>query len=277
MVGAASAARAQPLTTLFLVRHGDRFDYQHPEQWAASAKQHGFEERDPPLSALGHKQARETADAVVKATGGNVDHILASPYLRVLQTAQPLAHALGVPIKIEEGLAETGHVPGSIPPPSARYPFLPEVALDWDSHEKIVPTGRDPRSGRANEAYPLDYLRRMTRMARHLPERYDGQTIVCFTHAASVALVAALLRVPVVEAGHFAPCGIFKLTLDQSNGQWAVDMHGGDNSGHISENAPSTYPWGFEHSRWPVREQWEQVTAEAGIELPCARSGAGTR
>jgi hypothetical protein len=40
---------------LYLIRHGDRWDYANPE-WKASAKRPG----DPPLSTLGHVQARET-------------------------------------------------------------------------------------------------------------------------------------------------------------------------------------------------------------------------
>ena len=55
------------------------------------------------------------------------DLILASPYLRVLQTAQPLAHALGLPIMVEHCAAELHHTPAKVPPPSARVPFIPEV------------------------------------------------------------------------------------------------------------------------------------------------------
>ena len=43
----------------------------------------------------GTKQAREVAAALKDEP---ITHVLASPYLRVLQTAQPLAQALGKPL-----------------------------------------------------------------------------------------------------------------------------------------------------------------------------------
>ena len=45
------------------------------------------------------------------------DVISASPYLRAIQTAQPLADSCELSICIEDGLAEVHHVIGSIPTP----------------------------------------------------------------------------------------------------------------------------------------------------------------
>ena len=86
------ASGATPRTTVFLVRHGARHDYANPAAWKETCRRLGHEPSDPPLSALGHKQAREVAAAL---QGQGIRHILVSPYLRVIQTAQPLAHALG--------------------------------------------------------------------------------------------------------------------------------------------------------------------------------------
>ena len=84
-----------------------------------------------------------------------------------------------------------------------------------------------------------------------LPRRFPGgSTIACFSHAASVALVAALVRSEGLdEVGTFAPCGIWKLVSDDGGAQWRGEKRGDDNTGHVSENDPSTYSWGFEHSR----------------------------
>eukprot|EP00392_Amoebophrya_sp_AT5.2_P011936 g12026.t1 len=72
-------------TTVYLIRHGDRFDYGHPELWNPSDTQAreelinslGHCVIDPPLSALGHQQARETGDELLRdlfaGGGGGAD------------------------------------------------------------------------------------------------------------------------------------------------------------------------------------------------------------
>lgn len=50
---------------------------------------------DPKLTPFGHQQAREAAEAL---RGERIGRIIASPYTRTLQTAAPIARALGVPV-----------------------------------------------------------------------------------------------------------------------------------------------------------------------------------
>ena len=106
-------------TTIYLVRHGDRFDYANIEQWAANAALLEVEARDPPLSGLGFEQARAAAGVLAPL---GITHILSSPYLRALQTAQQLAHVTGLSILVEDGLSEAGHFPKSIDCARLRYP-----------------------------------------------------------------------------------------------------------------------------------------------------------
>ena len=57
---------------LVLVRHGDRQDYANPT-WRARIQALGRYPRDPPLSTLGHRQARQlgaAAAATLKRRGG---------------------------------------------------------------------------------------------------------------------------------------------------------------------------------------------------------------
>jgi transcription factor C subunit 7 len=240
--------RLMPRATIYLIRHGDRFDYANKELWQRRCSQLGIEPSDPPLSFIGHAQARSVA-TVLAAAG--VEYILASPYLRVLQTAQPSAHATGLPICVEDGLSELGHVPGSIPPAAQRFAYFPEVDIAYDSLHTALSPDRDAM-------YPLNYFRRILRLAEELERVYAGKTIACFSHAASVALVAALTGCSVAEAGSFAPCGIFKLVRGESAKLWAVEQHGGDNSGHCSLNSQTTYPWCFSKSFAPelVESRW---------------------
>jgi 8-oxo-dGTP diphosphatase len=77
----------------FLVRHakaGRRADWKG-------------EDRDRPLSKAGHRQAAGLAD---RLAGADVKELWSSPYVRCVQTLEPLAERVGLPINTEERLAE---------------------------------------------------------------------------------------------------------------------------------------------------------------------------
>ncbi|MDB5730594.1 MAG: hypothetical protein JWQ03_489 [Variovorax sp.] len=76
---------------LVLVRHGrpDEEDLERPH--------------DPPLRADGRAQAEAVADRLVHE---GITRIVSSPMARAVQTAQPLADRLGLPIHLMEGWAE---------------------------------------------------------------------------------------------------------------------------------------------------------------------------
>jgi hypothetical protein len=109
-------AAPEEAQSLFVIRHGDRWDYQHPE-WLETAKRRG----DPPLSTLGHEQARETGiflDRLLAKEGFTGDKItwLASPFLRTLQTSDDALNAFteidskGIAIRPEYSVFEMdGH------------------------------------------------------------------------------------------------------------------------------------------------------------------------
>ena len=79
---------------LVLVRHGDRQDYATPA-WRQRIMALGRYPRDPPLSTLGHRQARQLGAAAAATLGrrGGAVRVLTSPYLRCLQTITPLCDA----------------------------------------------------------------------------------------------------------------------------------------------------------------------------------------
>lgn len=58
---------------------------------------------DPKLTALGHQQAEKAASDLAAA---GITRILASPYTRALQTAAPVAAALGLPVLIHPVVRE---------------------------------------------------------------------------------------------------------------------------------------------------------------------------
>ena len=239
---------------IILVRHGDRFDYANP-QWSTAALENGAIITDPPLSALGHKQARETADYLNnKFPSGSIDKLLVSPYVRTIQTAVPTSQALDLPICIEEGLSEAHATPGDVlPSPKQRFAYFPEVDASYTSHLKIVPSPGHfcPKTKKPCEAFAVDYVKRIQRFISIIEKEYTGKTVVMFSHAASVALVAGLLKCSLKDM-KFAPCGVYELEKDDG-GEWKMISTGAIN-GHVSQNSPTTYPWGFEERHFAQSE-----------------------
>lgn len=86
---------------VWLVRHAQRLDFIQPEWFETSPYPY-----DPPLSARGWQQSLELV-SLIKTD--RIEKIFASPYLRALQTAYPLAQSLGLSIQIETGFREWLH------------------------------------------------------------------------------------------------------------------------------------------------------------------------
>ena len=120
--------------TIWIARHGNRLDFVNPE-WFNNAERR----YDPPLSEDGLIQAQQLGQRLISS---GIVHIFASPFLRTIQTANQVAEALDLPIKIEKGLSEwlnpewmTG-MPETHPQEllQDRYP-----RIDWTYTSSIVP------------------------------------------------------------------------------------------------------------------------------------------
>lgn len=77
---------------MILLRHGQSEFNLH---FTATRRDPGI--HDPKLTPLGHEQAHAAAAALAHE---GITRILASPYTRALETAAPVARALGVPIVV---------------------------------------------------------------------------------------------------------------------------------------------------------------------------------
>jgi broad specificity phosphatase PhoE len=106
---------------MILLRHGQSEFNLH---FTATKRDPGIV--DAPLTALGHTQAAAAADELA-ALG--IRRIISSPYTRALQTAEPLARLLGLPVLVTPAVRE-------------RYKFAcdigsPRAALEqaWPQHD----------------------------------------------------------------------------------------------------------------------------------------------
>jgi broad specificity phosphatase PhoE len=86
------------MQTLWLVRHAHRLDFVQPE-WFETA----IYPYDPPLSLPGDDRAIALAQEFDRSS---IDKIYTSPFLRTIQTADPLARLMQIPIRLEWGLCE---------------------------------------------------------------------------------------------------------------------------------------------------------------------------
>jgi broad specificity phosphatase PhoE len=81
---------------------------------------------DPKLTPLGHEQAREAARAL---RGEKLTRIIASPYTRALQTAAPIAAALGLKVIVNPVVRERFAFSCDVGSPASR------LAAEWPEHE----------------------------------------------------------------------------------------------------------------------------------------------
>eukprot|EP00545_Synedropsis_sp_CCMP1620_P003065 CAMPEP_0119004762 /NCGR_PEP_ID=MMETSP1176-20130426/1337_1 /TAXON_ID=265551 /ORGANISM="Synedropsis recta cf, Strain CCMP1620" /LENGTH=279 /DNA_ID=CAMNT_0006956507 /DNA_START=21 /DNA_END=860 /DNA_ORIENTATION=+ len=237
--------------SLFVIRHGDRWDYQNPE-WLETAKRRG----DPPLSTLGHQQARETGiflDQLLAKEGFTGDRItwLASPFLRTLQTSDDALNAFTeidtkqISILPEYSVFEMdghdGMLHKDLPGMDERKCYFPR--LD-DTHESLfVPELPEPRD---------QFLTRCDNAMTSFNRRYSyspGTAFVIVTHAAAcIGLSRAASNATLQEVHAAGPCSVFRLTRTSPTDVWDLDHFSKEKglngySDHISVKGNFTYPW----------------------------------
>lgn len=149
-------------TRIIAIRHGQT-------AWNADGRIQGHV--DIGLDASGERQALLLADALADA---GLAAIYASDLLRALQTAQPAAERLGIPVATDAGLRERGFgvFEGLTHVDVDR--LWPEQAQRWRRREP----GFGPGGGETLEAF---YARSVA-CASRIAARHPGQTIALVTH-----------------------------------------------------------------------------------------------
>jgi broad specificity phosphatase PhoE len=150
---------------MILLRHGQSEFNLH---FGATRRDPGI--IDPCLTPLGHTQAEEAAEQLI---GQGVERIIVSPYTRTLQTARPVAAALGLPVTIDTIVRE-------------RYAFACDIGTPRPVLERNWP-GHD--FGRIEEIWwPKDeepehaIVERATRFRTDLASRHDWANTLVISH-----------------------------------------------------------------------------------------------
>ncbi|MDP1525891.1 MAG: histidine phosphatase family protein [Rhodocyclaceae bacterium] len=159
---------AQP-TRLCFIRHGET-------DWNAGKRVQG--QIDVPLSAVGHAQARATANAL-KDEG--LAAIYSSDLIRAHQTAEATAHLAHLPVQLHAGLRERhyGVFQGlTYDEANERYPeeYLRHKARDV----RFVPSGGESL---------LDFAMRLEQAFDEIVRRHVGQAVAIFTHGGVLDIV----------------------------------------------------------------------------------------
>jgi broad specificity phosphatase PhoE len=227
--------RLEVLQTVYIVRHGDRLDYALGEEgWKALAPERPF---DPPLSDTGLAQAAETGKEIKRLSNDEKIHrVLVSPFYRCLQTANPIAAELDVPLCVEESLWEMapGLIDVALPSASERAADFPRINLSYASTFRPEP----------NESYPHGSVARCHMIKSCLIEQFfPDENIVIVTHAANaVGITSALLQCPISDVRPAHAAGVYKLVRRKSDDKWVSVLES-----HVEHLAalPPSQTWPF--------------------------------
>jgi broad specificity phosphatase PhoE len=199
---------------IFLARHGNREDFIDPS-WPSRAD----EPYDPPLSADGVEQAQRLGQ---RLRHEGIDAIVASPFLRTVQTAHHANEALGVPIYLEPGFGEFLH-----PRAFERAPRLRALAELRGDYPTLADGYVPSWAQRYPETHP-ELVERAQATLRALLEQLPG-TLLVVGHAASVCALAMIDRD--VRAIECPLCALFCLEHDGARFRLSLDA----DIGHVGE------------------------------------------
>jgi broad specificity phosphatase PhoE len=166
------------MQTLWLVRHAHRLDFIQPGWFDTAVYRY-----DPPLSDEGFDRSISLSQEFSQV---RLDRIYTSPFLRTIQTADPLARLLQLPIRLEWGLCEwlcqdwTSGFPETTPVEDLRQCY-PNIDATYKS--LVLP------------CYPETVAELDARIAMIADKlmQCNGENILAIAHKGSVLGIAAAL------------------------------------------------------------------------------------
>ncbi len=202
--------------TVWIARHGNRLDFVNPEWFNTAVRRY-----DPPLSDDGFVQAVELGQ---RLKSENISHILASPFLRTIQTANEVAKVLNLPIQLEAGLSEWHNPEWMTEAPeihpqeflTAEYPLI-----DWSYKSCVTPKYPETRA---------EVHQRTAATVKQLLAKFSADMLIV-GHGASV-FGATKSFVPDAPEFKVNLCCLTKVVRNQYN-DWDLKLCG--DTSHLSQ------------------------------------------
>ncbi|ALF54957.1 phosphoglycerate mutase [Nostoc piscinale CENA21] len=149
---------------VWIARHANRLDFVNPDWFLTAERRY-----DPPLSDDGFVQAKQLAQ---RLKSEKITHIFASPFLRTVQTANAVAEALDLSIKLETGLSEwlnpewMTEEPERLSTPTLKklfpkidHSYTPRIAAKYpETHEQVRARSGQTARCLATECFPEQIL-----------------------------------------------------------------------------------------------------------------------
>ena len=164
-----------PEKTVWIARHGHRFDFAYPEWFLTADRRY-----DPALSDEGFAQVQQLANRLKQET---IDHLFCSPFLRAIQTAHPISQLLDLPMKIERGLGEWLNPDWmtEYPQTSPIEELIQKYSIDQPYSSRLIPTYPESESA---------MMQRMASIAGQLVTEFSGNLLLV-GHGATVGGITA--------------------------------------------------------------------------------------
>lgn len=229
--------------TIYIARHGYRSNWLPHGPYPLPPTS---VDSDVPLAKHGIDQAKELAHYIL-SLGNQPEMIFSSPFFRCIETSEPIADILELPINVDAGLGEwyrpdRGVIPVPAPLESLENFFPKKLNKNWES--TVIPSNK----GETEEDLYLRCKKFWPKFINRVETEFPNvETIILVTHAASKASLGMNLlgfsnwREPLDEDGTIIRSGSCSLdkyelvpsTTDESeetlpfeSRQWRMTMNG---------------------------------------------------
>jgi probable phosphoglycerate mutase len=182
---------------------------------------------DPDLSEEGIEQAKRLPDALARFP---VKRLISSPQRRSVQTAQPVADALGLPIEVDARLAEYDR-------DMAHYIPVEQIAAEYPEQLARLAAGHLP-SGVDEDAF----LARINEGIRAIADAGEHEdTVAVFTHGGVInGLVHTIMRTERILCVNVDYAGITRLLSSRKGDLYVAAVNGTE---HVWDLLPRNQRW----------------------------------
>ena len=182
---------------------------------------------DPDLSADGIEQAKRLPDALARFP---ITRLVSSPQVRSVQTAQPVADALGLTIEIDDRLAEYDR-------DMAHYIPIEQIAAEFPEELARLAQGHLPSS-----VDETAFLARINEGIRAIADAGDHEdTVAVFTHGGVInGLLHSILRTERILCVNVDYAGITRLLSSREGNLYVAAVNGTE---HVWDLLPRNQRW----------------------------------